>query len=157
MSVTTPSSVLRAAEPVLCLLPQDRPLVIYARIATTSIGAVSQGQPASVRFPPLSSRITPMLTGEISWISADVLTAQATGAPYCSIEATLTAGELARLDRKALIPAISPVPSAKHEEGQGARMFDKPSGHRRRCLSGKGERSRHFDSLFGAKGTGVGG
>ncbi|WP_417807735.1 HlyD family type I secretion periplasmic adaptor subunit [Thioclava sp.] len=106
MSVTTPRAVIRAAEPVLYLVPQDRPLVIDARIATTSIDEVTPGQPAAVRFPALSSRITPTLTGEISRISADVLTDQASGEPYYKIEVTLSAGELEKLDGKVLIPGM---------------------------------------------------
>lgn len=106
MTVTTPNAVIRPAEAVLYLVPQDRPLVIDARIATTSIDEVTPGQSASVRFPAFSRRITPTLTGAVSRISADVLSDQTTGQPYYRVEVTLAPGELEKLGGQALIPGM---------------------------------------------------
>ena len=44
LAVFTPQSVIRAAEPILFLIPQDRPLVISARVPTTDIDQVYVGQ-----------------------------------------------------------------------------------------------------------------
>jgi len=48
MAVTTPRSVVRPAEPVLYLVPQDRPLVIGAQIQTINVDEVSVGQPVTL-------------------------------------------------------------------------------------------------------------
>lgn len=61
LQVTTPQSVLRPAEPVLHVIPQDRPLVITARIAPIHIDEVSVGQTAELAFSAFSARDTPHL------------------------------------------------------------------------------------------------
>ena len=48
LQVHTPRAVLRPAEPVLYLVPQDRPLIIRARIAPTDIDRVYPGQQVTV-------------------------------------------------------------------------------------------------------------
>ena len=45
LKVTTPRSVIRPAEPLMYIIPQDRPLVIGARIATINVDEVMIGQP----------------------------------------------------------------------------------------------------------------
>ena len=44
MTVFTPRSVLRAADPVLYIIPQDRPLIIAARVEPTNIDEIFVGQ-----------------------------------------------------------------------------------------------------------------
>ena len=50
LSVFTPRSVIRAAEPVLYLIPQDRPLVITVQVPPIHIDQVFVGQNAVLRF-----------------------------------------------------------------------------------------------------------
>lgn len=63
LQVTTPQSVLRPAEPVLYVIPQDRPLVITARIAPIHIDEVTVGQAAELVFPALPRRAHPASDG----------------------------------------------------------------------------------------------
>ena len=44
LQVQTPRSVIRPADPVLYLVPQDRPLVIAAQVAPTDIDQLFTGQ-----------------------------------------------------------------------------------------------------------------
>ena len=44
MTVFTPRSVLRAADPVLYIIPQDRPLIIAARVEPINIDEIFVGQ-----------------------------------------------------------------------------------------------------------------
>jgi HlyD family secretion protein len=106
LQVTTPRSVLRAAEPVLYIIPQDRPLVITARIAPIHIDEVAAGQPAELVFSAFSSRETPHLTGRVTLVSADALTDPQTGATYYVAELELDEGEQARLGDKVLLPGM---------------------------------------------------
>ena len=80
--VTTPRSVIRAADPILYIIPQDRPLVVAARIATINIDEVHPGQQVVLRFSSFSSRTTPEIDGVLSRVSADTLVDQATHVPY---------------------------------------------------------------------------
>lgn len=106
LQVTTPRAVLRPAEPVLYVIPQDRPLVITARIAPIHIDEVVAGQPAELVFSAFSARDTPHLAGRVSLVSADALTDPQTGATYYTAELVLNDGEQARLGDRALLPGM---------------------------------------------------
>lgn len=106
MQVTTPRAVLRAAEPVLFLVPHDRPMVIAARIAPINVDEVRIGQPVRLRFAAFDSRTAPELIGRIARISVDALTDEATRAPYYRAEVTLPPEELARLGALTLVPGM---------------------------------------------------
>ncbi|THH37007.1 HlyD family type I secretion periplasmic adaptor subunit [Aliishimia ponticola] len=107
LAVQTPRSVLQAAQPVLYLVPQDRPLVIAAQIEPTHIDEVLVGQPVSLRFSALDQRTTPELTGHVMLLSADAFEDEATRATYYRAEISLAPGEIERLgDNVALIPGM---------------------------------------------------
>lgn len=106
LQVTTPQSVLRPAEPVLYVIPQDRPLVITARIAPIHIDEVSIGQTAELVFPAFSARDTPHLTGRVTLVSADALSDPQSGATYYTAELELAEGERARLGDRLLVPGM---------------------------------------------------
>lgn len=106
LKVTTPRAVLRPAEPVLHLVPQDRPLVIATRIDPIHIDEVTVGQPAELVFPALPPRQTPHLRGKVVRVSADALQDQATGRTQYRAELELDAGELQRLGEGVLLPGM---------------------------------------------------
>jgi HlyD family secretion protein len=106
LQVTTPQSVLRPAEPVLYVIPQDRPLVITARIAPIHIDEVSVGQTAELVFSAFSARDTPHLTGRVTLVSADALSDPQSGATYYTAELELAEGERARLGTRMLVPGM---------------------------------------------------
>lgn len=106
LQVTAPQSVLRPAEPVLYVIPQDRPLVITARIAPIHIDEVSVGQTAELVFPAFSARDTPRLTGRVTLVSADALSDPQSGATYYTAELELAEGERARLGDRVLVPGM---------------------------------------------------
>lgn len=106
LQVTTPRAVLRPADPVLFVIPQDRPLVITARIEPIHIDEVAVGQAAELVFPAFSARDTPHLKGQVTLVSADALTNSQTGATYYTAELQLDDGELARLGDRVLLPGM---------------------------------------------------
>ncbi len=106
LQVTTPQAVLRAADPVLYLIPQDRPLLIYAKIEPLHIDQISLGQPVNLVFSAFPSRSTPELTGHITVISADTLTDPATQASYYRAEIAPDVGEVEKLKGLTLIPGM---------------------------------------------------
>ena len=105
LQVTTPRAVLRPADPVAYIVPQDRPLVIAARIPTLNIGEVSVGQDVRLMFPSFPVNSTPELHGEVVLVSADALTDPATQFPYYRAEISLPASEVARLG-ETLLPGM---------------------------------------------------
>ncbi len=110
LQVTTPRAVLRAADPVLYLIPQDRPLVIVAQISPIHVDEVHVGQEVSVTFAAFSARTTPVLMGKLVSISADSLTDQASKASFYRAEITLDPGEREKLGNQVLLPGM-PVQS----------------------------------------------
>lgn len=107
LQVTTPHAVLRPAEPVLYVIPQDRPLVITARIPPIHIDEVTVGQAAELVVSAFSARETPHLRGRVTLVSADAMTDAHTGAPYYAAEIVLDTGEPARLgEHRALVPGM---------------------------------------------------
>ena len=106
LQVTTPRSVIRAAEPLVYIIPQDRPLVISARLATINVDEVQVGQPVVLRFSAFSSRTTPEIDGQLMRVSADALIDEATRAPYYKAEVTIPPEELAKLGDLALVPGM---------------------------------------------------
>jgi len=80
MQVTTPRAVIRPADPVLYIVPQDRPLVVAAQISPIHVDEIAVGQQVTLRFAAFERRTTPELFGQVGRISADALTDEATGA-----------------------------------------------------------------------------
>jgi len=95
--VHAPRSVIRPADPVLYLIPQDRPLVIAARIEPIHIDQIVLGQEVALRFSALDQRKTPELYGIVTIISADAFQDQKGQEPFYRAEIVLRDGELERL------------------------------------------------------------
>jgi HlyD family secretion protein len=111
LQVFTPRSVIRAADPVLYLVPQDRPLVIAAQVPTIHVDKVFTGQEVILRFSALDQRNTPELFGTVTKVSADSFSDEQTGIAYYRTEIVLQEGEMAKLpDNVRLVPGM-PVES----------------------------------------------
>lgn len=110
LAVTTPRAVVRPAEPLLFLVPQDRPLVIYAQVSPVHIDQVHVGQDARLVFSAFSSRTTPELEGKVIMVSADALKDERTGGTYYRAEVLPNPGEIEKLEGLQLVPGM-PVES----------------------------------------------
>jgi HlyD family secretion protein len=107
LTVQTPRSVIRPADPVLYLIPQDRPLVIAARVEPVHIDQVFVGQEVTLRFSALDQRQTPELFGRVVQVSADAFEDQASQISFYRAEVVLQDGEQERLpDGTVLIPGM---------------------------------------------------
>lgn len=106
LTVTTPRSVLRPADPVLYLIPQDRPLVIAAQVMPIHVDQVFVGQSVKLVFSAFSSNDTPELTGHVAVVSADALIDQRSQAPYYRAEIVLDPGEIDKLKGQTLLPGM---------------------------------------------------
>jgi len=105
--VQTPRSVIRAAEPLMYLVPQDRPLIIAARVQPIHVDEISLGQKVNLRFSSLDQRTTPELVGLVIQISADSINDELTGQPYFRAEITLNPGEMEKLpEGTQLVPGM---------------------------------------------------
>jgi HlyD family secretion protein len=73
LKVFTLGQVLRAAEPLLEIVPDDEPLVVNAQFSPNDIDTVYGGQQAEIRFPAFHAREIPLMMGRIESISHDRL------------------------------------------------------------------------------------
>ncbi|MEM6891730.1 MAG: HlyD family type I secretion periplasmic adaptor subunit [Pseudomonadota bacterium] len=98
-------SVAQPGEPMMYLVPQDRPLRITTRIEPIHIDQVFVGQEAVLRFSVFDQRTTPELFGSVVRVSADAFQEQTTGASFYEAEILLNDGEAERLGQN-LLPGM---------------------------------------------------
>lgn len=107
----TAGGVIETGKAILEILPLDAPLIIEAMVSRSEIDSVRTGQKATVRLVALNQRTTPVLDGEVYYLSAD------------SIAETKDSGVeevyLARVslgpDQIARVPGFTPTPGMPAE------------------------------------------
>lgn len=73
LNVHTSGGVIAPGAVILEMLPINEELVIEARVDPTNITHVQSGQQALVRLSALNQRTTPMIEGEVTYVSADAV------------------------------------------------------------------------------------
>lgn len=107
MQVFAEQSVIRPAEPVMFLVPQDRPLVIATKVQPTDIDQINLGQDVTLRFSAFDQRRSPELLGTVTLVSADIFIDDATQFSYYQAEVQLNEGEAEKLpEDMVLIPGM---------------------------------------------------
>jgi HlyD family secretion protein len=106
MTVFALKSVVRAAEPILYIVPSDSALVVDAQVDPIHIDTVRVGQDAVLNFSAFNTRTTPQLFGAISKVSPDAFVDEATKRSFYRAEVLLKDGELAKLEGLELIAGM---------------------------------------------------
>ncbi|SFS21846.1 HlyD family type I secretion periplasmic adaptor subunit [Yoonia litorea] len=107
MQVFAQQSVIRAADPVLYIIPQDRPLVIATQVQPIDVDQIFVGQDVTLRFAAFDQRRTPELQGTVTLVSADAFQNENSGQSYYRAEVELNPGEAERLpEGMTLIPGM---------------------------------------------------
>lgn len=107
LQVFAPQSVIRPADAVLFLIPQDRPLIIAAQVEIVDIDQIYVGQNVTLRFSAFDQRRTPELEGKVTLVSADAFQNETSGLSYYRAEVQLDEGQMARLPSDmTLIPGM---------------------------------------------------
>jgi HlyD family secretion protein len=98
--------VVRAAEPILYIVPQEVDLIARARVDAAKIDQVHAGQSASLHFSAFDSRTTPVVEGKVTKVSADIYTDEHTGQSYYRADIALDETVLAELEGRRLVPGM---------------------------------------------------
>lgn len=98
--------VVRAAEPILYIVPQDVNLIARAQVEAAKIDQVHAGQDATLHFSAFDSRTTPVVAGKVTKVSADIFTDERTGQSYYRADIALDAHVLAELEGRRLVPGM---------------------------------------------------
>jgi multidrug efflux pump subunit AcrA (membrane-fusion protein) len=64
------------------IVPEDKTLIIEARIRPEDINHVRAGSEAEVRLTAYQQRTTPLVAGRVNYVSADRMVEQQSGAAY---------------------------------------------------------------------------
>lgn len=73
MHYHTAGGVIESGKPIAEILPTGEPLIIEVSVPRTEVDVVQQGQMATVRLTGLNARTTPILEGEVFYVSADAI------------------------------------------------------------------------------------
>ncbi len=95
MRVFSPGSVVGPREVLMEIVPEDKTLVVEARIRPEDINHVRAGSPAEVRLTAYQTRTTPLVAGNVNYVSADRMVDPQSGAPYYVVNVDVSAGALA--------------------------------------------------------------
>lgn len=106
MTVHTVGGIVRAATPLLDIVPSISDLIVEVHVLPVDIDRIGVGKTAKIRFSAFNSATTPEIEGVVTQVSADRLTDERTGAPYYLARLRVTeAGEKKLGDRK-LVPGM---------------------------------------------------
>lgn len=106
LQVTTPRAVLRPAETALHIVPDDRAVVIIARLPPAAAHQIRPGQTALVYLSGRAMRNTPQIFAQVMHVSADVFADDPQIPPHYRAELKLDADSLAALDPGLIQPGL---------------------------------------------------
>ena len=82
LRVFNAGSVIGPREVLMEIVPQEKRLIVEARIRPEDINHVRPGSEADIRLTAYQSRTTPLVPGSVTYVSGDRLVEQQTGQPY---------------------------------------------------------------------------
>jgi HlyD family type I secretion membrane fusion protein len=107
--VHTVGGVLGAGEVLMEIVPADQPLQVEARIPLDAIAQVSPGQQANIQFTAFRQRITPMVAGTVTYVSADMLDDPQTQTSYYLVNLVTEVQALREAGIDKLVPGMPAV------------------------------------------------
>lgn len=107
LKVFTVGGVVKAAEPLMLIVPTHERTTIEVRIAPKDIDQVKVGQKARLRFSAFSQRTTPELMGTVADVGAAASSDSRSGEKWYRVRISFTQGELAKLGKdKRIVPGM---------------------------------------------------
>ncbi|MGN6487671.1 MAG: HlyD family type I secretion periplasmic adaptor subunit [Devosia sp.] len=109
LAVFASGSVVGRGERLMDIVPDAANLVVEARIRVEDIADIASGMHAEIHFTSYKQRVTPVIRGEVTNISADRLTDERTRLPYYVAEVAVDPADLARNQEIQLYPGMAAV------------------------------------------------
>lgn len=106
MTVHTVGGIVRAATPLLDIVPSVSDLIVEVHVQPVDIDRISIGKTAKIRFSAFNSATTPEIEGVVTQISADRLTDERTGMPYYLARLQVSEDGQRRLGDRKLLPGM---------------------------------------------------
>ena len=95
LRVFSSGAVVAPREVLMEIVPEDKTLIVEARIRPEDINHVRAGSAAEVRLTAYQTRTTPLVAGNVNYVSADRMVDTQSGAPYYVVNVDVSAGALA--------------------------------------------------------------
>jgi HlyD family type I secretion membrane fusion protein len=92
--VFSAGAVIGPREVLMEIVPEDKTLVVEARIRPEDINHVRKGSDAEVRLTAYKQRTTPLVAGSVNYVSADRMLDAQTGTPYYVVHVDVPARAL---------------------------------------------------------------
>lgn len=118
--------VIRPAEPVLYIVPNEANLVIRAQVPTMNVDKVHLGQEATLRFSAFDMRTTPEVPGHVTKVSADALEDPQTRMRYYLVDIAIDPGAEDKLGHVTLVPGMPVEAFIRTEDRSALTYFVKP-------------------------------
>lgn len=106
LAVNNPGAVIRGGDVLMEIVPDDDILVISAQVNPKDVDKVQPGQSARVRLSAFNTRTTPELNGQVSLVSADMISDPATGRGFYTATVAIPPEQMARLAGLQLKPGM---------------------------------------------------
>ncbi|WP_110639734.1 HlyD family type I secretion periplasmic adaptor subunit [Pseudomonas sp. CC120222-01a] len=107
MTVHTIGGVVRAATPLLDIVPSVSSLVVEAEVSPKDIDRIAVGKLADIRFSAFNGATTPIIEGQVASISADRLMREKSGDPYYLARINITSAGVKKLEGRKLLAGMS--------------------------------------------------
>jgi epimerase transport system membrane fusion protein len=96
LRVFTAGSVIGPRDVLMEIVPDEKRLIVEARLRPEDINYVRPGASADVRLTAYQQRTTPLVRGSVIYVSGDRLVEQASGAPYYVVQVDVPSEALAQ-------------------------------------------------------------
>jgi epimerase transport system membrane fusion protein len=73
LKLHTIGATVAPREPLMDIVPDNQRLIVEAKLPQEAISELHTGMPAEIRLTAFKQRVTPMVKGELTYLSADVL------------------------------------------------------------------------------------
>ncbi len=121
LRVHTIGGVIQAGQVIMEIVPRNSELIVEAKLAPTNVEDVKKGQMADLRFITLDPKKTPVLNGELIYLSPDVMYDEANKANFYLIKIKIKEDSLEQL--KKLNKEITPGMPVQVVVKTGSRTF----------------------------------
>jgi membrane fusion protein, epimerase transport system len=96
LRIFSPGSVIGPREILMEIVPDDKRLIIEARIRPDDINYVRAGSHADIRLTAYKQRTTPLVEGKVSYVSGDRMVDEQTKQPYYVVHINVSPESLAQ-------------------------------------------------------------
>ncbi|WP_087717800.1 HlyD family type I secretion periplasmic adaptor subunit [Salinicola salarius] len=90
LKVHTVGAVIKPGEPIMEIVPSGDDFIVEARVPDRDIDNIYPGQYAEIRFSAFNQRLSNVIDGEVTNVSADSFEDEATGAKYYKARVKVT-------------------------------------------------------------------